>query len=154
MNTGGAAVFDSLTGAWHLERVIEPGIGTMAGAARFRPLRAGLLHYREDGRLRLASGHTGAAYREYFYVLDEAAIHICFAVGGQPGDTMHTLRPDTAGDAADTHLCRADQYTGRYRFPGPDQFSVHMRVTGPEKHYWIVTAYRRAAGGAAGGGDQ
>lgn len=142
-------VFHSLIGDWALSRVLHPGIGTMTGTARFRELEPNLLHYREDGRLELATGHVGHAYREYHYVLDDGApgeerIRVCFVESGTAGRTLHTLR--LAGptvEATDVHLCNQDTYAGRYWFETPDRFTIEITVLGPHKDYSTHTEYHR-----------
>jgi Family of unknown function (DUF6314) len=142
-----ATVFAALTGQWRIERRIDPGLGTFTGVARIRPLRTDELHYREDGELRLATGHSGPAHREYVYILDGDAIRVCLVVDGEPGTTVHRLDLAGGSEASDVHLCRADRYLGTYSFAGADRFTVAMRVVGPDKDYEIHTSYRRALEG-------
>lgn len=139
-----ATAFSALTGTWTFARAFEPGIGTMTGTADFRPLGRGSLHYREDGRLDLASGHSGDAWREYHYVLDGDTIRVCFAGIGLVDRTLHVLRPGPDG-ATDVHHCADDTYTGHYAFADlPDRFTIGMSVTGPAKGYTTLTSYVRA----------
>lgn len=151
----GAGVFGSLVGRWEFDRVIEPGVGKVTGVATFRPVAPDRLHYREDGRISLAGGHTAAVFREYVYLLEDDRILVCFADGERPGAVMHTLGLRDAGDAGagscgvDVHHCGADVYEGTYQFRGADRFSVVMRVTGPAKDYRMTTGYRRARQGVS-----
>lgn len=140
-------VFGALPGDWRLRRAFEPGLGTMTGVARFRPVRDGVLHYREDGRVTFANGHTGDAYREYHYVLDpDGTIRVCFVEADTFGRTLHALHLDgSVTDAVDTHLCGADTYVGRYAFALPDRFTVDMTVSGPAKDYSTHTVFDRCA---------
>lgn len=145
----GAAVFGSLSGGWAFDRVIEPDVGTVTGTATFRPVATDRLHYREDGRISLATGYAAAVFREYVYVLEGDRILVCFADGERPGGLLHTLRLEGAAGAAtelcgvDVHHCGRDLYEGTYRFEGVDRFTVAMRVTGPAKDYRMTTGYRR-----------
>ena len=142
----GAGVFSHLVGEWRLSREFSPGLGTMTGTARFRPIGDGVLHYREDGRVEFANGHTGDAFREYHYVLDpDGTIRVCFVEAGTFGRTLHALRLDgPTAHAVDTHLCGADTYVGRYAFELPDRFTVDMDVRGPAKDYATHTRFERS----------
>ena len=134
-------LFLSLPGKWALARAI-PGIGAVTGFATFRQLRPDLLLYREEARLELASGQAHDTHREYHYLLEDNQIRVCFVEPPEFGRTMHTLRLD-GDEATDEHLCDQDLYTGRYRFEGPDRFTVEMRVRGPKKDYSMHTTYDR-----------
>ena len=147
-DTSGGAVFAALAGVWRLSREFAPGLGTMTGTARFRPVRDGVLHYREDGRVAFEGGHTGDAFREYHYVLDpDGTIRVCFVEPDTFGRTLHALRLDAAvtavAEAVDTHLCGADTYVGRYAFALPGRFTVDMDVRGPAKDYSTHTVFER-----------
>lgn len=139
-------IFGALPGDWRLQRTFAPGIATMTGVARFRPVRDGVLHYREDGRVEFRGGHTGDAYREYHYVLDpDGTIRVCFVEPNTFGRTLHALRLDgSVTEAVDSHLCGADTYVGRYAFALPDRFTVDIDVRGPAKDYSTHTLFERA----------
>jgi Family of unknown function (DUF6314) len=155
-DAAGARVFAALEGSWSLQREIS-GAGSMEGAADFRRVGADLLHYREQGVLRLDSGWTGEASREYFYLLepgpDGPDIRIAFAVRDRPGETLHRLRLHTAPEARwpaagqDVHLCSRDVYQGTYNFVDPDHYTTRVVVTGPAKDYTISTALARIPAG-------
>ncbi len=138
-------IFGSLEGDWRLQRTFAPGLGTMSGIARFRPVRDGVLHYREDGRVEFANGHTGDAFREYHYLLDpDGTIRVCFVEPGTFGRTLHALRVDgSVTEAVDTHLCGADTYVGHYAFALPERFTVDIDVRGPAKGYSTHTVFER-----------
>ena len=53
----------------------------------------------------------------------------------------------TKGTAAVSHDCAPDTYRGRYRFPGPERWSLSWRITGPRKDLVISTVFSRAGGG-------
>ncbi|MCP2257652.1 hypothetical protein LX15_001337 [Streptoalloteichus tenebrarius] len=146
------AVFDSLLGQWTLSRTIS-GYGAFHGTAHFRPLQPGVLHYREDGELQSTTGSRTPAYREYFYVLRDDHLRICFTdtppdspTGGR---VLHDLLPTRTGpgpwpvSATAVHHCGHDIYTGHYDFHSPDQTHVTITVTGPAKDYTIHSTYRR-----------
>lgn len=141
----GSAVFAALAGTWQLSREFAPGLGTMTGTARFRPVDDGVLHYREDGRVTFANGHTGDAFREYHYLLDPGGtIRVCFVEPGTFGRTLHALHLDgSVTEAVDTHLCGADTYVGRYAFALPGRFTVDIDVRGPAKDYSTRTVFER-----------
>jgi hypothetical protein len=138
-------IFEALAGQWRLERTFSPGLGTMTGTARFRPVRDGVLHYREDGRVTFANGHTGDAFREYHYLLDpDGTIRVCYVEPNTFGRTLHALHLDgTVTEAVATHLCGADTYVGRYAFALPDRFTIDMDVSGPAKDYSTHTVFER-----------
>jgi len=173
--SAGAAVFRSLEGDWALDRVIEPGIGSLEGTARFSRLGETLLLYREEGKLLLTSGYSGEAFREYHYLLEGDQIRICFVQNGKTAGTMYTLRldpdpadpdradpdpaetdpaetdpsssePDPSPEATDVHLCNADIYRGQYRFDAEDRFTVRIEVTGPAKDHQITSRYQKKSG--------
>ena len=137
-------VFHSLVGDWEFVRSFDPGLGEMTGQARFVALDASTLHYREDGQLRLSSGHRSDAWREYYYLHEGETIRVCFADAPPGSRTLHILRlgPDTAA-VSDVHVCAADTYTGHYRFVLPTRFEITMTVLGPNKDYSIYTVYTR-----------
>ncbi len=141
---GGARLFQSLIGNWALSRVFGTDLGTMSGTARFHEIEPNVLHYREDGRLQLATGYQGDAYREYNYVLEDEQIRVCFVEPGSFRRTLHILRlAESTVTATDTHHCGQDVYTGRYWFEAPDSFTIEMLVRGPRKDYSTYTRYTR-----------
>lgn len=151
-DSAGARVFAALEGLWALRREIS-GIGSMQGTADFRRISANMLRYREQGVLRLDSGWTGEASREYFYLLepgpDGPGIRIAFAAEGRPGGTLHRISLRTAPGAPwptagqDIHLCDRDVYQGTYTFIDPDHYTTRVVVTGPTKDYTISTTLAR-----------
>jgi hypothetical protein len=120
--------------------------------------------------LELPSGYSGAAYREYYYLLEHDHIHVTFA-DAPPGErTFLRLRPRPLGgqrrrdhvvpappeaqfpgapngcpgsQAQDTHHCGRDTYTGTYNFESAGRLVVTMDVHGPEKNYVIHTELTR-----------
>ena len=151
---GPDSLLDALRGEWSLTRTI-PGQGTMAGTARFEPHRPGVLRYREEGVLTLASGLPLRVSREYFYVVEADRVRVAFADGGEPGETLHSLR--LAGswplEAADVHRCGADTYEGSYRFEGDGRLTITMVVRGPAKDYAIHSTLERLRRDPAGFDD-
>jgi hypothetical protein len=151
-DSAGARVFAALEGLWTLQRKISES-GSMQGTASFRRVNANMLQYREQGVLRLESGWTGEASREYFYVLepgpDSPGIRIAFVTEGRPGGTLHRISLRTAPGALwptigqDVHLCDRDLYRGTYTFIDPDNHQTRVIVTGPAKNYIISTALTR-----------
>jgi hypothetical protein len=47
------------------------------------------------------------------------------------------------GIACVTHDCAPDLYRGRYRFIGPDRWSLSWRITGPRKDLVISSVFSR-----------
>lgn len=143
-----ATIFARLEGAWVLRREI-PGIGTMDGTAVFGPLLPGTLLYREEGRLRLQSGYSGPATREYYYLLEEDHIRVTFADAAPGERTFVTLRPERGhGDtfsAADVHCCTPDVYSATYHFTD-ERLTISTGVRGPKKDYTILTTLIRGPG--------
>ncbi|SHF67947.1 DUF6314 family protein [Streptoalloteichus hindustanus] len=141
------ALFDSLVGQWALSRTIS-GFGVFDGTARFRPIQADVLRYREEGELVTATGERGPAYREYFYLLRGERILVCFTDTEPGGRVLHDLLPAGSGagplSASAVHHCGRDVYTGHYDFRAPDRFDVRIEVRGPAKDYTIRSTYRRA----------
>jgi len=143
-------VFGLLVGRWRLERGIGPGVGTASGIAVFADGGPGRLNYREDVSLRLATGYTGDAYREYTYLLEADRIRVLLADGTTMHDLVFASTSAPAGSGAepvrtatDDHDCRADRYRGTYRMLGDNVLTVEMDVSGPAKDYRMVTRYER-----------
>jgi hypothetical protein len=145
-----AAVFARLRGDWTLTRTIS-SIGAMTGRATFVPLTPGVLRYREEGRLELASGHRSEAYREYYYLLEDDHIHVTFS-DAPPGErTFLRLFPNfddghQGARAGDVHHCGCDTYAATYIFESEHRLVVTMDVHGPSKGYVIHTTLTRIPG--------
>ena len=138
-------LFGHLRGRWRLDRSIE-GHAAMRGRATFAAAEEGRLHYREDGRLVLASGSEFDATREYIYAPRQHGFSVYFQedpprlfhdvvlVAGQGGEWL--------GEA--DHPCGEDHYRSFYRFLPDGSFVIRHVVTGPRKGYTMVTNYSRA----------
>jgi hypothetical protein len=140
------SVFDRLEGIWDLDRIIEGKAG-MRGSAVFRRLAAGLLKYREEGRIRLADGQTFEGHRDYLFERGPAGFSVLFAE--DPPRLFHGIALLRDGDAlagSARHLCAADQYDSRYRFLADGSFVVEHTVYGPRKDYLSRTTFRRRGG--------
>jgi len=150
-----AAVLDGLAGRWSLERVVmgkdtnqgSMPQGSMRGFATFRRLDSGLVAYREEGRLKLPSGETFDAFRNYLY--DRVPLGFAVFFAETPPRLFHEIRLQSTtigtliGEAA--HLCGRDNYATRYVFQPDGSFVVHHDVSGPRKDYVMATEYRRIA---------
>lgn len=139
-------VFDRLPGAWALERTIE-GQATMSGTAVFTPLEAGLLKYREEGRIRLADGKEFDGHRDYLFERAPGGFVVHFAE--TPRRLFHAIAVVPEGDAlagSATHLCTPDTYDSAYRFLPDGSFTIRHTVHGPRKDYLSATVFRRRAG--------
>jgi hypothetical protein len=138
------AVFDRLEGAWDLARTIECH-ATMAGVAVFTRQHAGLLKYREEGRIRLADGKAFDAHREYRFERTADGFSVFFEE--EPPRLFHRIR--IAHDAADAlagsaiHLCAPDVYDSHYRFLADGSFAIRHTVRGPRKDYVSATVFER-----------
>lgn len=143
---GAARAFARLEGSWTLSRTI-PGIGWMTGQAVFRPYAPRVLRYREDGLLELASGYSGPAFREYYYLLEDDHIRVAFADAAPGERTYLRLRVHADGGrgeliAADDHLCVEDLYSATYAFE-ERRLTMTVDVRGPAKDYTIRTTLTR-----------
>jgi hypothetical protein len=136
-------VFDGLVGAWELERTIE-GQAAMTGIAVFTPLEAGMLKYREEGRIRLADGKEFDGHREYLFERAPGGFVVHFAE--TPPRLFHAIGIVRDGDAlagSATHLCTPDTYDSSYRFLADGSFTIRHTVHGPRKDYLSATVFRR-----------
>ncbi|MGJ7545682.1 DUF6314 family protein [Variovorax sp. LT1R16] len=139
------AVFDRLEGAWQLMRTIE-GQAEMHGVAVFTREGADSLHYREDGRVRLANGQAFDGHREYRFERAPDGLAVFFAE--TPPRLFHGIVLAPEGDAwtgAATHLCTPDTYESRYRFLADGRFVIRHTVHGPRKAYVSETVFRRSS---------
>lgn len=138
-----AAVFDRLEGRWRLDRSIA-GQATMQGQAAFGRVGADRLHYREQGRVVLASGQAFDGHRDYLFERGEDGFSVLFAE--EPPRLFHRIvlaRTADAIEGAAGHLCAADQYDSRYRFLEDGAFVIEHRVRGPRKDYLSRTVFTR-----------
>ena len=139
-------VFDGLAGAWHLERTIE-GQASMTGTAMFSPFEAGLLKYREEGRIRLADGKEFDGHREYLFERTPGGFLVHFAE--TPPRLFHAIAVVRDGNAlagSAVHLCTPDTYDSSYRFLADGTFGIRHTVRGPRKDYLSATVFRRRDG--------
>lgn len=142
---GGAdSVFDGLEGRWNLVRHIE-NQATMAGTAVFGRQDAGVLKYREEGRVRLTDGKTFDAHREYRFARAANGFAVFFEE--EPPRLFHRIGIAPDGDAlagSASHLCTPDLYDSTYRFLADGRFTIRHTVRGPRKDYVSTTVFRRA----------
>lgn len=121
----------------------------MTGLARFSALDEGTLRYREEGDVRLFSGSSNPAFREFLYSLEDRAIVVRLVDGPTAGNVLFRLEPAFSGpepwpaEAESSHRCRDDLYRGRYAFESPERFRTEVRIEGPKKTDRIVTTYTR-----------
>jgi hypothetical protein len=115
-------------------------LGRMLGTADFMPDDNGL-HFAERGTLVLP-GARAEARRSYRFVFESDH---SFSVFFADGRFFH--RAEIAlGTASVGHDCAPDSYRGRYRFAGPDRWSLGWRITGPRKDLVIATVFSRTSG--------
>jgi hypothetical protein len=136
-------VFDGLEGAWDLDRTIE-GKATMVGIAEFKRLDAGMLKYREEGRIQWADGQAFDGHRDYLFERAPGGFTVLFAE--TPPRRFHGIAIARDGDAlvgSAAHLCVADHYDSLYRFLADGSFVIAHVVNGPRKDYLSRTVFRR-----------
>jgi hypothetical protein len=137
-------VFDRLEGGcWALDRRVE-GQADMHGRATFQRLQGGMLHYREEGKVRLVDGKIFDAHREYRWSREARGFAVFFAES--PPRLFHRIELAWQGDAlvgSASHLCAPDSYDSRYRFLADGGFVVRHLVRGPRKNYVSETVFRR-----------
>jgi len=139
------AVFDRLEGAWQLMRTIE-GQAEMQGVALFTREGPDSLHYREDGRVRLANGQSFDGHRAYRFERAPDGLAVFFAE--TPPRLFHAIALTADGDGwtgAATHLCTPDTYESRYRFLADGRFVIRHTVHGPRKAYVSETVFTRGS---------
>ncbi len=137
------ALFDRLEGAWDLRRTIE-NQATMTGVATFRREDPDAMEYREEGRVRLATGQAFDAHREYRFERVPHGFSVCFPE--EPPRLFHRIELMRDGDAlagSATHLCSPDLYSSNYRFLADGTFAIRHEVRGPRKDYVSATVFRR-----------
>ena len=137
------AVFDRLEGAWHLDRTIEHQ-ATMTGTAVFRRHGTDVLHYREEGRIRLADGKAFDGHREYRFERAPGGFTVFFAEA--PPRLFHRIEVARDADGftgSATHLCAPDTYDSSYCFLADGSFVIRHSVHGPRKDYVSTTLFRR-----------
>jgi hypothetical protein len=147
----GGGTLDFLRGSWRAERVLidfrSGQRGTFRGVATFaepagpegagRGARGGL-DYREQGELSFG-GHHGPASRSLTYRPGpDGSAEVLFA-DGRPFYLLD-LR---SGSCQAEHPCAEDHYSLIARVLGPDSFTEHWRVRGPEKDYEMTTTFAR-----------
>ena len=134
-------VFDRLEGGWILTRSITHQ-ATMHGAARFSRTREDSLSYHERVQVRLSSGNSYEAYRDYVFKRDRCGFIVLFAEADQRlfHQVALTLSDGCLLGVAE-HLCSADRYLSTYKFLPDGSYAVEHRVSGPKKAYVSTTVY-------------
>lgn len=128
-------------GKWHITRRIAHADGATAqfeGRAVFTP-EGDDLRYHESGDLRLASGQSMRAERDYVWSASE---------GGQLEVFFEDRRPFhhiTKGPAQAEHWCDPDMYKVRYDFGQWPHWTAEWRVKGPRKDYCMTSHYHRGS---------
>jgi hypothetical protein len=134
-------IFDSLEGAWQLDRVIS-NYGVADGLAMFNRSSVNYLAYREDVKLKQnESSLVYDAFREYTYFYDESQdkIQQSFKDGSLFCELKFTDNNNST--AAGEHQCSLDLYSAHYNFYDENNFTLSYKVKGPEKDYLITTRY-------------
>jgi len=105
------------------------------GVAKFAGETAALV-YVETGRVHLPDGHVLAASRRYLWRAVAAGIAVQF----ENGRPFHSF--SLAGSRATaTHHCDPDTYDVAYDFSQWPLWRATWRVSGPRKHYEMVSDY-------------
>jgi len=130
-------------GVWALQRSIRDHLngqhGTLVGQTVFTVTDQNHLTYEETGTLKLESGATLDATRQYFWVFAPDVVIVTF----EDGRPFHQFVP--TGHAAGTdHPCGADLYTVRYDFTRWPRWTATWTVKGPRKDYVSISSYSRA----------
>jgi hypothetical protein len=132
-----------LEGSWRLERVIDP-TATMIGRAIFQPKKHNMLHYSEEGTLRLHSGQNFEARREYIYRFNESGFELLYAE--PPFSKIYNIAlrvSDHIIKGYDNHVCGSDHYNGEFEFNMSGTVRIINRVAGPRKNYISTTILSR-----------
>jgi hypothetical protein len=82
--------------------------------------------------------HARSEARQTYRFVIESADR--FGVFFADGRFFHQAEID-AGRACVVHHCAPDTYQGRYRFLGPDRWSLSWRITGPRKDLVISSVF-------------
>jgi hypothetical protein len=139
-----APIVTFFNGPWSVVRRIRDGrtgdLGRLLGTAEFTPDHDGL-RFAERGTLTLPGVQTDARQSYRFVLESDHSFSVFFA----DGRFFH--RAEIAmGIAHVAHDCAPDAYCGRYRFAGPDRWSLSWRITGPRKDLVISSVFSRARG--------
>lgn len=144
-------LFTSLKGDWVITRSI-PFHGKFKGRAHFKYISSTLLHYQEEGLLRITQKTCYQATREYFYCYRDysnAPIAVYFVNNNAPGELLHALTRQSPSSsfpfkANALHHCLHDTYSATYEFIHDKKFYIDYHIDGPHKKYVINTCYQRA----------
>lgn len=130
-----------LAGAWRIERRIADRRGgrdgSFTGGAVFSAAGARVLHYREDGTLRM-DGRAMKASQVYLWRFGGEGADVAFA-DGRP---FHRVAPRTNAATA-LHDCPPDTYRVAYRFETADRWYQRWIVTGPRKDHTLESVFTR-----------
>jgi len=138
-------IFHLLQGSWELDRSISGDAPSLfQGDGNFTLLLPTLLHYKEEGEMRV-NGHRLFAYKEYYYSLKDGHISVFFDLKFKR--LFHKIDffkcKDKGLIGEGVHLCSKDRYATRYFFSGNEQFSTTCEVLGPKKDYVIASCYKK-----------
>jgi hypothetical protein len=145
-------LLDYFLGHWQFVRSMRGfdgvSIGVADGRAEFQRQADGRgLHYRESGKLQLASDARPISFsRRFDYHWQDGLIHVSFADGPQAGQAYQHYRYDPLRQALlpeATHVCLKDHYDGDYRLLDQHHFDLQTRIDGPHKDYLLLTHFVR-----------
>lgn len=138
------AWFEGLAGDWQLSRRISNG-ARFRGVVRFQRTEPDTLAVREEGQLRLPTGDTASANREWLWRLyDGRTLDIRYGAdrGHEPYHLLSLADVGTGWRASASHICGEDCYEGVYVLRNDRLFSVQT-VSGPNKDYRLFSRYWR-----------
>ncbi len=134
--------FESLIGAWHLERKISSG-ENLTGKAVFSQANENCLLAEESGQLQMTDGNLVSAHRRWIWQEEQGDLRIFF--DESPLRLYHGFRPILKGQnwfGTGKHICQPDTYVGEYQMSA-DRMEIRQSISGPKKDYSIVSVYRR-----------
>jgi hypothetical protein len=147
----GGGTLDFLRGRWRAERDLvdfrSGQRGTFRGVATFADpagpggtgrVAPGALDYREQGELSFGSHHGPASRSLTYRPGPDGTAEVLFS-DGRPFYLLD-LR---SGSWQAEHPCAEDHYLLTAQVLGPDSFSEHWRVRGPDKDYEMTTTFAR-----------
>ena len=139
--------FGALGGQWRLIREISDG-SRFVGDAVFSKIGEADFLLREEGKF-FPAGQAGlAAGRRWIWRLDETGLFE-IRYPSPDGRLYHRFEPasdDGAWCGEAGHLCGDDNYAATYRL-GIGEMEIVHHVSGPAKHYRLMSRFTRSAAG-------
>lgn len=141
-------LFSSLEGSWVLERTIVSFegtvLGTYLGKATYKPTsNPNLLHYREEGQLKMQDS-TSCAFKDYYFLYKDG-IELYFDSNlTQFFYKMEFLELERGIlQSKGIHYCGKDVYKATFTFNSSSVYMSEFIVEGPRKNYIIKSEFRK-----------